>query len=546
MFDVSSLCWTSRDEVGERLLSALELPGCVGLRAARLLALLAPPSLAAALTRIAADPARSFWHRGYALRALARASIGLPDETFARLLDEVLVDNPAAPLAELFPFARSGARLAALLARFDRATPAARRAWLATMGRLADHRCEEIEAWLVARWIEDVARTSPDDEDASLAVYLAEDHPDVLDVLAAYFRDRPQDPELFEDIRLFPDLAHRLDDETRAAAAAALVLPRRDLLRRSSIAELRRAARKAVLDHNFARFCPIDKPRTSYGYRGALAFLEEDENGPAMAANLLARARLHEALRADLGLVLHRRRRRVAVQYLERRGADPENLELARALLREIAKNPDTRDRAALLAALHFPDPEARFLALDVLDAVAENGPTFRAALESLAEDPDPFVRLRVTGALACRGHASHMQTLVEAARASANATLRALAIRLLGMLDEARDHFALFERALLEDHAAEEPDGPTPTVEQAAFALGSVFGPEATTALLRGLLLAPSNASLDVVEAALSVILDEMEGAPLTTSARRQEITLRDGGRCTSWSPLRSPGWWW
>ncbi|MDC3959557.1 HEAT repeat domain-containing protein [Polyangium jinanense] len=545
MFDVSSLCWTSRDEVGERLLSWLDLPGRVGLRAARLLALLAPPSLAPALTRIATDPARSFWHRGYALRALARASVGLSDETFARLLDEALMDGPRAPFLELVPFARSGARLAALLARFDRETPLARRAWLRSTFSRVDKPCEELEAWLVSRWLEDVAQRSPDEDDASLAFSLADMYPETLAVLAAYRRARPRDAELFEDIRHFPDLANHLDDETRAAAAAALVLPRRDLLRFSSLAKIRKAARKAVLDHNFALFCPIDKPWTTYGYRGALALLEEDENGPAMAADLLAHARLHEAARADLGLVLYRRKRRIALQYLEQRGAAPENLELARALLREIAKNPDTRDRPALLAALRFPDPEARFLALDVLDAVAEDGPTFRAALESLAEDPDPFVRLRMTGALAYRGHASHVQPLVEAARSSADAILRALAIRLLGRLDEAPDHLDLFERALLEDHAAEEPDGPTPAAEQAAIALGCV-GPKAVTALLRGHLLAPSDATLDAVEAALLVLLAEMEGAPLTASARRQEITIRDGGRCTSWSPFRSPGWWW
>ncbi|TKD02259.1 HEAT repeat domain-containing protein [Polyangium fumosum] len=552
MFDVSSLCWTSLDEVGERLLPWLDLPGCAGLRAARLLSFLAPRSLAPALMRIATDPARPCGHRIYALRALARASVGLPDETLSRLLDEVFADEPETPLAcgadyvttpsliELLPFAKSGPRRADLRARLERASPEARRGWLRSMSFLVDKPCEELEAWLVARWREDVARRSPDEDDAALAFSLADTHPDALDVLAAYRRTGPRDAELFEDIRRLPDLADLLGDEIRAEAAAALVLPRRELLRFSSAAEIRKAARKAVLDHNFTLRCPIEKPRVHHRYRGALAFLEEDEEGPALAADLLAHARLHETIRADLGLVLHRRKRRISVAYLERRGSAPENLDLARVLLRDIAKNPDTRDRSALLAALHFPDPEARFLALDVLDAVAEDGPTLQTALESLAEDPDPFVRLRVIGARARRGHASQVQALAEAAQSSADVKLRAEALQLLGRIDEAREHGALFERALLEDHAGEELDH-TPAAEQAAIALGCVFGPDAATALLRGHLLAPNDAARGAVEAALSVALAEMEGAPLTASVRRQEITIRGGERCTSWSPFPS-----
>ncbi|MDI1481729.1 HEAT repeat domain-containing protein [Polyangium sp. y55x31] len=547
MFDVSSLCWTSREEVGERILPWLDLPGRVGDNAARLVAFLAPPSLAAALTRIAADPERRFWHRVHALRALARASAGLSDETLARLLDELFTDEPSAPLAcgarlrttpplvEIVPFARSGARRADLLARLDRASPKARVAALASMGSLADKPCSELEAWLVSRWLEDVAQRSPDEEDVSLSLLLAGDYPEALDVLAAHHRARPRDANLFDTILFFPELADRLDDETRAEAAAALLLPRRDLLRFFKLAELREAARKALLA------VPLHELGDLYRHRGAIAFLIEDEEGPAIAADLLAHARLHEMVRADLGLVLHRRQRRVAAEYLEQHGAAPENLDLARALLREIAKNPDTRDRPALLAALHFPDPEARYLALDVLDAVGEDRPAFRASLERLAEDPDPFVRLRVTGMLARRRHAGLVQTLVDTARSSAEGKLRAQALMLLGGLPEARDHFDLFERALLEEHATEELTGHTPAAEQAAIALGCVFGREATTVLLRGHLLAPSNAALDVIEAALSVALAELEGAPLTPSARRQEITIRDGGRCTSWSPFRS-----
>jgi len=553
VFDVSSLSWTSHDEVGERILPWLDLRGRASVNAARLLSFLAPPSLAPALTRIAVDPERPSWHRIYALRALARAAAGLSDENLARLLDEVFADEPGAPLAcgvrlrttpplvEIVPFARSATRRAALLARLERATPDARRAWLTSMVCLADKPCEELEAWLVTRWLDDVSPSSPAAEDASLAFSLADEYPEALDVLVAYRRARPRDAELFDEIRLFPTLADDLGDETRAEAAAALVLPRRDLLRFFSVEGLRKAIRKAVLDHGFALLCPLEKPGAPYRYRGALALLDEDDEGATLAADLLAHARLHETIRADLGLVLYRRKRLVALRYLEERGADPENLALSRALLRDIAKNPDTRDRAALIAALHFLDPAARFLALDILEAVSEDGPAFRAALDGLAADDDPFVRLRVTGALARRGQATSLQSLLETARSSAEVKLRGEALRLLGMQAEARDHFELFERALLEDHAEEEPEGHTPAAEQAAIALGAVFGPEAASALLRGHLIAPSNAALGAIEAALSLVLDEMKGAPRTIAARRQEIIMRDGGWCTAWSPFSS-----
>ena len=105
MFDVFPSGWTSRDEVGERLLPKLAEPGVAGLRAARLLSFLAPRSLAASLTSLALDRDQRSWHRIYALRALARAGAGLSEESLARLLDEVFADEPAAPIAcgALFP-----------------------------------------------------------------------------------------------------------------------------------------------------------------------------------------------------------------------------------------------------------------------------------------------------------------------------------------------------------------------------------------------------------------------------------------------------------
>jgi hypothetical protein len=537
------------------LLRLLDAPDG-GVHAARLLAFLAPSSAGEDLIRLARDRDRPYWHRVYALRGLARADVPLPEDAFVDLLGEILArplppggaacarPPSTPPLGELVALAaRVRTHHDKLVDHLARATPEARRELLASIVSLEEKPSPRLETWLVERWLEESLRRGPDVEDCHVARAAAPEYPEALAVLEAFWRERPIDDGFFWDLLQHSDLATNLDEPRRAEALAALVLPIPDLHAALGPGGLRRVVRRVLVDHSFARRCPVDKTNRppEYTVRAALAFVKDEPEGPELAAKLLAHVKLHPDVRAALGLALFHRYRKIVLHYMEVRGADEDNHPLVRAVLREIRKNPDTRDRRALLSVLGSPDPETRYLALDALESVGETRHLNDGLLAALAGDPHPVVQLRATAALARHGDAPRMAALVDTARKNPSVVLRAEAIRLLGALPlVAQDPFHGFECALLEDHALDDSEYHAPASEQAAIALGAAFGANALTALLQGHLRARSNAALDAIEAAIEVILEEVEGgARRTPVTRRLEIITRDGGHAAGFCPF-------
>jgi hypothetical protein len=560
LLDIDSLRWTSRDGVGGRLLAFVQatpenpVEDAARLRAARLLAFLAPPSLAPDFLRVALDRSSSRWFRVFALRALARIDHPLPLEALRALLDELPLDvdqaalqcgqlfPPHPPLPEILPLAGGLARESIVLDHLARCTPARLRELLLVSLTLTDFPSPRVKDWLLARWLEDAGGRIPEEMDAAVArCALEDDHPEALAVLNAFWAHHPRGAEFFWDLLRFPELGASLHGEGRDEAARALVLPVNDLLDVLGPVDLEKATREAVLEQSFRFRCPIPPVSRSeeYRYRGALAILEAWAQGPALATDLLNSAVLHADVRAEVGLALFRKRRGAALGLIELRPTEDDNGPLARELLREVAKNADIRDRSPVRAALRSPEPEARFLAIDILEALNEDAPGHRQSLAELAADPDPYVRIRAQAALARRGDTPCLSALV-AALGTTDVHLRAEALRRLGELEAAREHFSVLGCALREDHARGEADEHrTPVAEQAALALGAVFGPEALTALLQGYLAARSNATLDMLEAALAVLLEETPEQPRTPAERRIEIVARDGGQVSAWSPF-------
>jgi HEAT repeat protein len=143
----------------------------------------------------------------------------------------------------------------------------------------------------------------------------------------------------------------------------------------------------------------------------------------------------------------------------------------------------------------------------------------------------DPCLRVRALGALARRGDGASLRSLVEAAESAADGGVRAEAIRRLGALDAARNHFHIFERALQAPHA--------PAIEQAAIALGAVFGVEALAALLRGHLLTKSEQAAGAIENAMAVAMEDVAGPARSAAERREEMLARDAGVTAGWVPF-------
>ncbi|UQA56201.1 HEAT repeat domain-containing protein [Polyangium aurulentum] len=548
MISIESLRWTSRDEVGAELLPLLDDESSPWhLPAARLVAFLAPRSLVPAYVRIALDRGRGFWIRICALRALARSGEAIAEDALAALLAEdppapapaaLFPSAPTTPsLVELLPLARGPSRLSLVLAHLAQKPPAFVRALLLESVTLADKPSPEVERWLVDRWLEDLAGRAPDDEDAEVARAALDAYPEVKGVLVAHWSRAARDDRFFWDLYFHPDLVDLLvtDEAARAEAARALVSSPWALREVLGAEAIRRAVIEAVRAKS-AALVRSEEPPAPYRYRGALDWLEF--NDPDLAAELLADETLAPVVRAELGVALLHKRRHLALRALVR-GGEPGHRPLVRALLRAVAVNPCGQDLAELRGCLDLPDPAAQYRALDLLDALAEDGPAVREALSRLASHDDPRLRVRALGALARRGHGESLRALVEAARSASEVCVRAEALRRLGALDAARDHFKVFEQALRSDHASDGAGLHTPAAEQAAIALGAVFGGEALTALMRGYLVAPGELAEMAIESAMAVVMEELTGTARSAAERREEIVARDGGVTVGWTPF-------
>jgi hypothetical protein len=546
LISIESLRWTSRDEVGAELLPLLDDESSPWhLRAARLVAFLAPRSLAPAYVRIALDRGRAFWIRIYALRALARSGEAIAADALGALLAE---DPPAPaalfpstpttpPLVELLPLARDASLVSLVLAHLAQKPPAFVRALLLQSVTLADKPSLKVERWLVVRWREDLARRTPDDEDAEVARAALDEYPEVKGVLVAHWSRAARDNQFFWDLYFHPELVDLLvtDEATHAEAARNLVLSPWALHEALGAKELRKAVIEAVRAKSVALVQGEEQP-APHRYRGALDLLEF--NDPDLAAELLADGTLAPAVRAEIGVALLHKRRHLALRELVR-GAEPEHRPLVRALLQAVATNPCGQDLADLRGCLDLPDAAVQYRALDMLNGLAEDGPAVREALARLASHDDPCLRVRALGALARRGHDESLRALIEAAGSAPEVFVRAEAIRRLGALDVASEHFDVFERALRADHAGDGAGLHTPAAEQAAIALGAVFGAEALTALIRGYLVAPSEPAESAIESAMAVVMEELTGPARSVAERREEIVARDGGATTGWTPF-------
>src|SRR5262249_22478438 len=153
--------------------------------------------------------------------------------------------------------------------------------------------------------------------------------------------------------------------------------------------------------------------------------LGEWDEGPAIVVRILGGAVLHPTVAADLADALLQGNRSFARRLLAARLHEWRARAEVRAVIRGLHRCPLPEGREVLRTALALPDEELRCYAVEALDELAEDGPTYRDILRALAGRSDPMLRLVAARALVRRGEARFLAPIL-AARTDADANLRA------------------------------------------------------------------------------------------------------------------------
>ena len=426
-----------------------------------------------------------------------------------------------------------------LFAWLARAAPEVRRELVSDLVMREPPPSAALIAWVMDRWLDDVATRGPEEDDADIAWWIVARHPEAAKVALVYWSRRTRDlPALLHAMRQRADLALLLDGPGRLDAARQLVLPLPDLLAVLGFHGLRAAVKAAVHAMSAYQASPgkkYDAPM-EFRFHDARDLLRDLVRGPRhRPGELLQGASLTPETRREVTLALFRQDRAGAFRAAL---SHPDGALALRGLVRAMRREPREGDRGLLLQAVRFRDDGVRYLAVDALEAAGEDGEAWKDFLRALARRAPPVLRVRAAAALARLGEAGWEEALVAAAVTEADVNARGEALRGLARLDGAGRYFEIFERAMLEDHAhAGEMGYHAPAAEQAAIALGAVGGERALTPLIRACLMGQSNALLDVIEPILDLIEREGDatGAPGERLARIREV---DQGWASTWEP--------
>jgi hypothetical protein len=215
----------------------------------------------------------------------------------------------------------------------------------------------------------------------------------------------------------------------------------------------------------------------------------------ALVVSLLACPDLDESLKSGLRNVCWERQWRFGretapgevLRLLPAGRLDDQRL---RDALSRCASNPRDADRALLQwSTVPEVEPEYAFAGILGLEALGEDSPEWRRALERHADSTVTSVRLLACAALARRGDEARLAEIERCARtlpspedAGEGDHQQGLALRLLGELDGPR--YTGLMQAVLAQHFPWEHNG-SPE-QEAAFVLAQLATPDAVTALLR------------------------------------------------------------
>ncbi len=580
MFDPSCLVWTSRAEVASALLSAVDSPPALALRAMELCAAVATPAHAPALLAVARARERPYWLRVYAIRAFVAAEPDpAPDDAVESLFAAWFFERDAPrahgltaadPLAlrDVLPLVATPAHARIAMRWLARAPPDVRAAALVENAIAWRPVAGEVFRWLGDEWRDRGGAGCSEEMNVAVARHVFPAQPEGAAVLARYWADAPasQSEQFPFDRAVCPALADgEAFDEHRYLATWRLALPSAELARALHPRGLRCRLRRAVEERSRAIGCPLDawqRAEVAGIYRGALAVLLDWSEGPAVASGFLRGLALAPRVRADLVAVLLRRDPAAAIDLVASRLGAEDDLLALRVVLEALGDSgPGWRDlspddapsvpaavahsaaaRSLATRSLRLRDADARYLAVGAVEATGA-AHAWRDMHRDLRGPAYDLVHVRVLAAMARGGDRDAEAQLARAAAYELRVEVRAEALRRLGELPRAAMHRARFADALANDHArfgADELDAPA--AEQAALALARIGDGHAKTELLRGAFGPLTAAAVAVVVAGLRAGPCEACGEwPCDPAERRREIAVAEGWRLTRWSPLRA-----
>ncbi len=330
------------------------------------------------------------------------------------------------------------------------------------------------------------------------------------------------------------------DPEVWSAAAQALALPVKALLRELGAEELNRRLGEALDQANQAiRLRTVRHHWQAQGWK-ALDLLAQWEEGADLVVDLIADSETVPLLRRRLVDTLWKQSRERAREWALQlaQASDPQagaiGVPLIGRVLVQVANDPVPEDRPLLEWALGRGEAGFRALALEGLETLG-GGENWETTLRALSRAQDWRVAIRAAGALVSRGDAAQEAYLVERVRLPQNPEEAAEAVRMLARFAQDR-HASLFSELVTKSpRQLRSPDRyHAPVVEEAAYALLKIGDDDALTALVQAYLAIPGNAEQTAFEIYVA-ILTQTETDPQTPFQRVHRKAPRRGFR---WLP--------